>query len=252
MLFILSRFMQYMVLPPSSLLILMAGGFLIIRKNRFAGRLLIASGFILLYLLSIHPVTDSLLAPLERSVPTNTERNVTARALVVLGGGVRDVFRTGIEPEPSAISLERVVKGVTCYRTLHIPMILVGGSGDLSKTGAREADAMARAARDLGVPEQDIVIENTARNTLESARAVKKMINGNRIMLISSAFHLKRAAALFKKQGFEVIAVPAGFYAERTRCTFSSFVPQAGNLHASSMALSEYISYAWYAICGDL
>jgi uncharacterized SAM-binding protein YcdF (DUF218 family) len=256
----LSRLIQSLILPPSSLLILVIIGFALIRRNRTLGRLLIASGLVLLYLLSIGPVTESLVGWLEKDFPPiERKRADSAQAIVVLSGGVRDVSWNGAGPEPSETSLEqssetsleRIVKGVTIHRTRRIPLVIIGGSGDPEKR-ISEADAMARVAADLGVPRKDMLIESTARNTVESARELKRVFKGNRILLVTSAYHLRRATAIFTKQGFEVIAVPAGFRSERRPISIRSFIPQAGNLYNSSLAISEYVSYALYAAKGDL
>src|SRR3990172_2260570 len=204
----LSRLIQSLILPPSSLLILMIAGSVVIRRNRALGRLLIASGLVLLYLLSITPVTESLIAPLEKGFPPiEKKKTAAAQAIVVLSGGVRDVSWSGAGPEPSETSLERMVKGVTIHRTLRIPLVIVGGSGVPDKR-ISEADAMARVAADLGVSHGDMIIESTARNTVESARELKRVFKGNRILLVTSAYHLRRATAIFTKQGFEAVPVP--------------------------------------------
>jgi uncharacterized SAM-binding protein YcdF (DUF218 family) len=241
-----------MILPPSSLLILVVIGFAIIRRRRALGRLLIASGLVLLYLLSIGPATEFLIGRLEKDFPPiERKRGVSAQAIVVLTGGVRDVSWSGAGSEPSETSLERIVKGVTIHRTLHIPLVIVGGSGDPEKR-ISEADAMAGVAGDLGVSRKNMIIESTARNTVESARELKRVFKGSRILLVTSAYHLRRATAIFTKQGFEVIAVPAGYRSEQRAVSIRSFIPQAANLYNSSLALSEYISYVWYKVKGDL
>jgi uncharacterized SAM-binding protein YcdF (DUF218 family) len=130
--------------------------------------------------------------------------------------------------------------------------MFVGGSGDPSKPGLKEADAMARTSISIGVPAQDIRVENSARNTLESAKQVKRLLAGGRIILVTSAFHMKRAVALFKKQGFDVIPAPVGYRAEQRKLTGYSFIPHPDDLYSSSAALSEYMSYRWYSMWGDL
>ncbi len=254
MFFIAAKVLQALVLPPSSLLILMAIGFLIVKGRRFPGILFISTGFLLLYGLSIHPASNALLAPLEASSPPFKDGAAHAHAIVVLTAGVRDLSWTGFgpEPEPSETSLERLVKGVTLYRTLHLPVVIAGGSGSPIETALREADAMAHTASTLGVPDTDIVIENRSRNTVESARAVKDMLRGNRILLVTSAFHMKRSVAMFKKQGFDVIPAPVGYRSEYKPMSFYTFIPSAGNLANSSAALSEYASLFWYGMIGDL
>jgi uncharacterized SAM-binding protein YcdF (DUF218 family) len=252
MFFVISKVLLYLVLPPSGIMILMAIGFLIVKQKRIFGWCLIVFGFLLLYGLSTGPLINSLIVPLETSYPPLKDKTVRADAIVVLTGGVSDLSRLGLEPEPSDVSLERLVKGVMLYRSLRRPLIIAGGSGSLTHSEIPEADAMARAAADLGVLEQDIVIENKSRNTLESARAVRGLLKGNRIILVTSAFHMKRSVALFKKQGFDVVPAPTGYLALHRPLSWSSFIPSAVGLTTSSVALSEYISFAWYSVIGDL
>jgi uncharacterized SAM-binding protein YcdF (DUF218 family) len=252
MLFIISKVLLYLVLPPSGIIILMAIGFLIVKQKRIAGWGLIVFGFLLLYGLSTGPVINSLIVPLETRYPPLKDKTVHADAIVVLTGGVSDLSQLGLEPEPSVISLERLVKGVMLYRAFRRPLIIAGGSGSLIHPEIPEADAMARAALDLGVLEQDIVIENKSRNTLESARAVRGLLTGNRIILVTSAFHMKRSAALFKKQEFDVVPSPTGYLALDQPVSWYSFIPSAVGLSTSAVALSEYISFAWYSMKGDL
>ncbi len=246
------KLLQRLVLPPASILLLLLFGFLLVRSRRNLGRLFIAIGFLLLYGLSISPVSSELMASLERDFQPVNAKLVKADVIVVLGGGTRDRSWLGLKPEPGEESLKRVVAAVILYKSLHIPVMLTGGTGDLAQSQLSDADAMAQTAMDLGVPEKDIRIENMSRNTLESARAVKDMIKGNHIVLVTSAFHMKRSVALFKKQGFEVVSAPAGFRSGQRPFTVFSFIPYADNLSSSSVALAEHLSLGWYSMTGDL
>jgi uncharacterized SAM-binding protein YcdF (DUF218 family) len=252
MFFIISKVLLYLVLPPSIILILMAAGFLIVGQKRAVGWGLIALGFLLLYGLSTGPVMNSLIIPLETRYPPFKDTSVRADAIVVLSGGIRDLSWLGIDPEPSALSLERLVKGVMLHRVLRLPLIISGGRGSLIPSDMPEADAMARTAVELGVPGKKILIENNSRNTLESAMAVRGLITGRRIILVTSAFHMKRSVALFEKQGFDVVPAPTGYLALRRPLSLYAFIPSAVALATSSVALSEDISFAWYSMRGDL
>lgn len=253
MFFTLARIAQSLILPPSGLLVLMAIGFLIVGKRRILGTLCIASGFLLLYGMCISPVSDALIQPLESMYPPLTDtKNIDARAIVVLSGGVRDVSAPGLEPEPGDFSLERLVQSVVLYRKLRIPLLFVGGSGDPGRPELKEADAMAHTALGLGVPARDIQVENSVRNTLESASAMKRLLKSGRVILVTSAYHMKRAVAFFKKNGFDVVPAPTGYRVERRTLTGYSFIPRLDDLYSSSLAVSEYLSYRWYAMRGDL
>jgi uncharacterized SAM-binding protein YcdF (DUF218 family) len=245
--FAVTKIALYLILPPASLVIIMAAGFLVGLRH-VLGRLLVAAGFLLLYLLSISPVSDALLKPLETGFPPWKDGQVKADAIVVLGGGARDLTWLAQPSEPSCSSKERVVKGIMIYRKQHLPLVFMGGNGDPSRTMSPDADAMARTAVELGVPARDVKVENKSRNTLESARALKNVIRGKSIILVTSAFHLKRASAMFMKQGFRVIPAPAGYRYEQKKLTCYSFIPHEGNFDDSSTAISEYASLLWYSL----
>jgi uncharacterized SAM-binding protein YcdF (DUF218 family) len=188
MFFTLTKVAQFLILPPSGLMILMAIGFLMVGKKRILGTLCVASGFFLLYGMCISPVSNAMIEPLEsRYAPLVDMKNIDAQAIVVLGGGVRDASVPGLGPEPAAYSLERLVYGVALYRKLKIPLLIVGGSGDPARPELREAEAMARTAVGIGVPVNDIQVEDAARNTLESAKAVKRLLKNSRIVLVTTA-----------------------------------------------------------------
>ena len=67
--FVMQKVLWFLVLPPSSLVVLILAGLLLVDKRRRLGKGLIISGLALLYLLSLGHVADLLVKPLERSSP---------------------------------------------------------------------------------------------------------------------------------------------------------------------------------------
>ncbi len=252
MVFMITKMLLFLLLPPASLIILVTVGFLIIKFKRVLGAVLIASGFLLLYLLSISPISNLLLEPLERSTSPMHQISGRASAIVVLGGGVKDLSWLKLEHQPSAMSIERLVAGIGLYREHHIPLVIIGGNGDPFEQEIKEASAMGRVATALGVPVKDLIVENKPRNTLESAREAKNLIKGNRIILVTSAFHMKRSSAMFRKQGFDVVPAPTAYRSEQRGLSPFSFIPSAESLHDSAAALAEYLSLAWYTVIGEM
>jgi len=250
--FTVAKILMSLILPPASLAILMAAGFVIIKFRRMLGRFLIVTSFLLLYLLSISPVSDILLKPLEKSAAHDNAKHEKAGAIVVLGGGVRDLSWLKLDPQPSEMSLERLVAGVKFYKELHIPLVIIGGNGNPFEQEVKEAEAMGRIAMGIGVPDKDIITDNAPRNTLESASAAKKLIKGDRIILVTSAYHMKRSSAMFRKQGFDVVQAPAGYKSEQRGLSLYSCIPRAGSLNDSSAALAEYLSLFLYTITGAM
>ncbi|MFQ5328516.1 MAG: YdcF family protein [Thermodesulfobacteriota bacterium] len=254
MTFLLTKIALALVLPPASLLLIMVAGLLIMGRSRILGRLLLFTGLALLYLLSVAPVSDALLRPLERYSTPFAGRYTGREAIVVLAGGARHITWTGLPVQPSATSLERVVYGVQLQRDSGgLPLVISGGSGNPALPGISEGEAMAEVARALGVSRKDLIVEDSSRNTIENARNVLKVLgNGRRIILVTSASHMARSSAMFMGEGFDVLPAPCGYRSEDKPLAIGSFIPRAAALNDSSTALYEYFALVWYRFRGGI
>ena len=74
-----------------------------------------------------------------------------------------------------------------------------------------EAEVMARIAVLLGVKPQDIRLETDSRDTADEAEIIAKMIGREKFILVTSAAHMPRSMALFRKRGLQPIPAPADF-----------------------------------------
>jgi uncharacterized SAM-binding protein YcdF (DUF218 family) len=114
---------------------------------------------------------------------------------------------------------DRVTHSVQLYKLGLIRKVLIsGGTGTLKEPDEPEADKFKKVMIMMGVPEADIIIENKTRNTYESAVAVKKMldslnINAESCLLITSAFHMRRSLACYRKANLDVEPFSTDFYA---------------------------------------
>ncbi len=252
MFFVLQKMIWLLILPPASLLVLMAAGFIFMDRHRRTGKALIISGIVLLYLLSLSHVADFILMPLERVHPPLTNENISADAVVVPGGGSVDMDWLRADPTPNAETTARLVKGVALARKFRIPLIVTGGNGEPFSTELRDADVMAAAALHMGIPARQLIIENQSRNTLENSRAVRKLVKGNRIILATSAYYMRRAVAMFERQKFTVIPAPVYFLTQNRKCNLTALMPGAFNLMRSSTGIAEWISIAWWHLRGEI
>lgn len=252
--FIVSKIILNLSLPPSILLIIIGAGFLMRKRQPRLGNALILSCFFLLYLLSILPVSDALIRPLESDFPPLKDTSLNPLdPIVVLTGGATDLSWLGLRPVPSETSLARLIYGVTLYRQMPGAILIVsGGSGNPGAPEISEAGAMKDVAISLGVPGRDILVEQNSRNTLENVRALKRVIGGKRIILITSAFHMKRAVAMFSRVGINVIPAPTDYMSEQKGISFYGLIPKAGNLENSSIAIYEYLCLLWYGVRGGI
>jgi len=251
-LFTIQKLAWFMAIPPASLILLMLLGVAISGKRRTLGGALILSGLLLLYLLSLGPVAGLLLKPLESASHPLQKPPAAVDAVVVPGGGSVNLSWAGAHSYPNAETLTRLVKGVELAKKLRIPLVLTGGNGEPFATTLNDADVMAEAAYAMGMPRSQVIVENRSRNTLENSQAVRKLLKGNRIILATSAYYMKRAIAMFTKRGFTVIPAPTYFRYQTGKTGPASFIPSAGAFAASSQALAEWLSLAWWGLRGEM
>src|SRR5262249_50502925 len=125
---------------------------------------------------------------------------------VVLSG----VTKSGMTPSDRVYfsqGADRVTHTFQLYKLGYIKKILVsGGSGSLLNPEQREADEIASVLLMMGARPEDVLTENNSRNTHESALEVKSILTGKtspeNCLLITSAFHMRRSAACFRKAGW--------------------------------------------------
>jgi uncharacterized SAM-binding protein YcdF (DUF218 family) len=188
-----------------------------------------------------------------------------AEAIVVLGGAVKPE----VPPRPwidVAEEGDRVLHGAQLYLADKAPLLIFsGGRITWGQGGQRsEADDMAELAMALGVPSNAIVTETASLNTYQNAvnvRTILKARNIDTLLLVTSALHMPRALAIFRKQGMDAVPAPTDFHITEkslnlARTTWQeqvlSWMPQTDNLHYLTRALKEYIGMAIYKLRGWL
>ncbi len=218
-----------------------------------AGKILISAGLILLTLFSYRVIADKLLRPLEReynsfetknSAEIEKEDESTIKFVVVLGGGHSSDTELPLLSQIGRNSLVRLIEGIRIYRKYPDAKLLLSGSG--------VAEVMARVAMEIGVPERDIILESKSKDTKDEARFIKPMVGKEPFVLVTTASHIPRSMALFKKLGMNPIPSPIGHrVSEVQRLSPHSFFPGTGNLEKAEMAIHEYLGLTWSKLRGQ-
>lgn len=150
---------------------------------------------------------------------------------------------------------DRVIHTVDLYKRGIIQSVLVaGGSGRLITNGRKEADDIVKALELMGVPKQHILVENESRNTAESARNVKAMLaeqDTAGVLLITSAFHMRRSEGCFTKAGIPVDVFSTDFFTHPRYFTPDVlFVPKIEALNIWQKLIKEWIGVIAYRLAG--
>ena len=235
---------------------LLAAGVLALRRRFLPCRRLLLLGVALFYGVSIAPTAKALIGPLEsRYPPFLTGRNQTYDAIVVLGGGIQRQLPGDTYTIFGTESLDRLICGINLLKEAVAPLlVLAGGDSDPLRQTSSDASVMQDQALRLGTPPNAILIETRSRTTAENAVEVRRLLpDAQRIVLTSSAYHLPRAVALFKKQGFAEV-IPAPCYYEITGRDFvvTDLFPGYERLRLVDVAIHEYVGIAVYRALGKL
>ena len=238
-------------LPPSSLFLLMAIGFLMRRRFPLGGRIMMGAGIVALFVLSTTAGARLFVKPLEQlTAPLQVVHNTGAQAIVVLAAGrVRDAPEYGGRDIPDYIALARLRYAARLQRATKLPVLVTGGNGLVDDTSWSKAEAMAAALRDdFGVPVK--WIEGKSSNTAENAAFSAALLRPDavrRVLLVTDAMHMPRSRTAFQRAGMDVVAAPTLFFSHAP-LTVSAYLPSAEGLRQSWYAVYELLGIAWYRL----
>jgi uncharacterized SAM-binding protein YcdF (DUF218 family) len=217
------------------------------------GKGLVTLGTVLLLLMSVSGLSRQTLIPLESRYPAllhpetvswGEKSGTSPKWIVVLGGGHVSDPSLPANSQISATALGRVVEGVRLSQAIPGSKLLV--SGGVVFDPVPEAEVMARIAILLGVKTQDIILEPDSRDTAAQAEIIAKMLGPEKIILVTSAVHMPRAMALFRKRGLQPIPAPADFRVVGAQRLVPAMVfPRGSSLGEVEIATHEYLGLTW-------
>lgn len=237
-----------------SLLLCLTGAALwILRPRRHVGFILVLSGSLVLLVMSLPLTSDRLVRSLELKAGEYADPGELSRIdvkwIVVLGGDLR-----GGELSPADrvaySSLVRVMEGIRLWKAMPGSKLVLSG-GTYSPRKMTTGLGMALLARELGVPEIAIVLENQSWDTEDEARLLKLVLGKNRFALVTSAYHMRRSVLSFKRMGLDPIPAPADFMTKGGfQLGVRTFLPSPMALELSQTAIHEYLGTLWLTIKG--
>jgi uncharacterized SAM-binding protein YcdF (DUF218 family) len=253
MFFILSKTLNFLVMPLTVVMILLVLS-VVIKKDPWRRRCFWA-GLGLMIFFSNDFISNEVMRAWE--VRAKPFQNVAPHALgIVLTGATL----TGLSPDDRVYfqrGADRVTHTVQLYKMGLIKKILIsGGTGLLTSEEEPEADKFKKVMVMMDVPEEDILIENGTRNTHESAVAVKAMLAAldfadEDCLLITSAFHMRRSLACYRKVGLDLEPFSTDFYTHPTVYYPDAFlVPRLEAMMLWQKLVKEWVGMAAYKVAG--
>jgi uncharacterized SAM-binding protein YcdF (DUF218 family) len=252
MFFFLSKTLSYLVMPLTIVSGILLYG-LITKKPKRKKKLLIIGVSVLLFL-SNDFIANEIMAAWE--IPARPISSLRKYKLaIVLTGTTMD--RLPNDRVYFTKGADRVTHTVQLFKEGLIEKILIsGGSGKLAGEEEPEANKFRKAMLLMGIPDSVIIVENETRNTHESALEVKRLLTRYSIrqeecLLITSAFHMRRAHACYGKVGVELETFSTDFYSHTGDYSFDSFlIPKVEALNAWTKLVKEWVGFGAYKVAG--
>jgi uncharacterized SAM-binding protein YcdF (DUF218 family) len=170
---------------------------------------------------------------------------------VVLGGGHTSDPKLPITSQLSNASLVRLVEGIRIHRGLPTSRLILSGGIVFEKVP--EAKVLADVALAIGVKKQDLILEEVSRDTEDEARLIQEIVGQEQFILVTSASHMPRSMALFKKLGMHPIPAPTDHLVkECQKISPGMFYPSANGLCKAERAFYEYLGLAWAKLRGAI
>ena len=248
----LSKLLAPLVYPLGLAAVLWAiGGVLHRRGHPGTGQRIMFAGMALVLFFSNPFVGDALLGSLENDYPPAPAASYPqVDAIVILGGMTSPPRPPQLEVEVGD-AFDRMLHGVRLLRAGRAPILVLTGGVIKYLTGSEmsEAERMAQLAVDYGVPAGQLLLEDASRNTYENGLFTARLLRArgwHRVLLVTSASHMRRSMGVFVGQGLDVIAAPTDYTVVDRPFSPMRLLPDVEALRASTRAIKEYVGLIVY------
>jgi len=255
MFFLLSKIVGFFASPSNLIATLLVFGVALHLAGRSKGAWRLTTlSVVLLLLVGYSPFSNILLLTLSERFPAWKSAGADPDGIIVLGGAIDSdatVARGMLELDASA---ERVFAMLDLARRFpHARIVFSGGSATLLGEGASEAPIAGRLLESFGIAPERFMLESRSRTTDENAAFTRDLVKpqpGQRWLLVTSAFHMPRAVAVFRAAGFAVEAYPVDWRTRGWVDAASPFELLSEGLARADLAAHEWVGLLIYRLAG--
>jgi len=246
MFFILSKILSFLIKPTFWILLLIISSIIFKSKRK---RLLYISLFAFWFFGNGY-IVDIAYRMWEDDAISVLELEKTYDYGIVLGGF------SGYDNKKDRIEFndcgDRLFYAIQLYKKGIIKKILVsGGNGQLINKEYLEADWSGRFLLEVGIPKEDILIENKSRNTYENAKYTSELLGDNteNLLLITSAWHMKRSNFCFQKFNLNCDKFPTDYTMKDKEFNLTYMIlPTAQTYDRWETLIKEWVGFVVYTI----
>lgn len=253
MFFILSKTVYILAMPLSLVIICLLAGCLFRRRKYRKKAFLLGIGLLLLFSNSF--IINELMLKWEIPPRPINSLGRSYKVGIVLTG-ITNMQKSPFDRVYFNKGADRIMHALQLYKAKKIEKILIsGGSGSLFGNERKEAENLKSILTLANVPETDILIEKESRNTYENARysaqILKKEFPGADFLLITSAFHMRRANACFVNAGVNVATFSTDFHTHDRNFHYNTLLfPSEQAINKWTILFKELLGWTLYKFSG--
>jgi uncharacterized SAM-binding protein YcdF (DUF218 family) len=172
------------------------------------------------------------------------------QGLVILSGGTVK-SKKGSQYLKYNTEVARILEGLRFFKLSGSKWLIVSEGRTSKKTSAylSEGESFLKFSEDLGMDDSHIKFITNIKNTYEEAKQFSQQYKGiENFYLVTSAFHMPRAVAVFKKMGLKPTPLPVGHQVSQSEL----FSWKISNMFLAEAVMTEYAGFAAYKVLGRL
>jgi uncharacterized SAM-binding protein YcdF (DUF218 family) len=263
--FVFSKLVFALIAPSNLCLLLMGGGLVMARFQRWrrAGSRLVVGGFLALLVIGFSPVGKWLTLPLEeRFAEARLPEDAGLTHIIFLGGFEKAAIGQARGQMSTNAAAERLLETVTLARRYPASkVVFTGGYGWLIGAPVSATQSVSGYLERAGIEPDRIVVEGRSRNTWENAAFVREVIEREgaqcpcRFALVTSASHMPRAMGVFRKAGFDadgrtLYPVPVDYRTRGGGDVFNPYFWMHEGVEQTDLAFKEWVGLLAYFLSG--
>lgn len=203
----------------------------------------------------LSPLGNALILPLEERFPAFVDDGAPVAGVVVIGGTF-DTEATNVHGQMALNETgERMIAlGDLARRYPNARIIYSGGGSEFTPDTTPEATLVENTIGELGVAPGRVVYERRSLNTFQNALYAKTFANaqdGERWLVVTSAFHMPRTMGVFRAVGFDVVPYPVDYRTAGEKSLLRPFAFVGEGLRRTDVAAKEWIGLFAYYLSGQ-
>jgi len=256
MFFALSKILAFLLSPVNW--ILAAALVAVFARDRRRKKRAVTAAFVLFLVFTNGFLANKAMQLLEIGSVGREELDRSYPVGIVLGGMIR--YTSDSTQVNFNANGDRLFQAIDLYASGKIDRILISsGSGLIQRPAFREASLIKGYLVGIGLPPGDILVETRSRNTRENAVETRALLDSlypdavrQQYLLITSASHMRRAAACFRKIGLDVVPYSTTKRTVEGRPVYAPemILPDPAALYAWKGINHEWIGWIVYKVKG--